>query len=73
GVIKQELGWRWALYSGGWSMFLGYSVAVGFYQIATFNRHPETAILWLLSLSLAMLSLYLLLRTVGKKYRRTTP
>jgi ferrous iron transport protein B len=69
GAIKQELGWRWALYSGGWSMFLGYSVAVGFYQIATFNEHPTGSTIWLGIITFAMLVLYLSLRKVGRKFQ----
>ena len=69
GAIKQELGWRWALYSGGWSMFLGYSVAVSFFQIATFSEHPNSSAIWLGVIASAMLLLYLTLRKVGEKYR----
>ncbi len=69
GAIKQELGWRWALSSGGWSMFLGYSVAVGFFQIATFNQHPTGSTIWLGIIASAMFVLYLSLRKVGQKFR----
>lgn len=69
GAIKQELGWRWALSSGAWSMFLGYSVAVGFFQIATFNQHPTSSAIWLGIIASAMFILYLSLRKVGQKFR----
>lgn len=68
GAIKQELGWRWALSSGSWSLFLGYSVAVGFYQIANFGKNPETATIWLTVISLGFLGLALTLRKVGQSY-----
>jgi ferrous iron transport protein B len=66
GAIKQELGWKWALYSGSWSLLLGYSVAVGFYQAATFQQHPTTATIWLSLITAMMLSLYFGLRYIGK-------
>jgi ferrous iron transport protein B len=72
GAIKQELGWRWALTSAGWSMFLGYSVAVGFFQIATFNQHPNSSAVWLGIIASAMLLLYLSLRKIGQKFRLKT-
>jgi len=65
GAIKQELGWKWALYSGGWSLLLGYSVAVGFYQSATFSQHPTSATIWLSLITFIMLSLYVVLRRIG--------
>lgn len=69
GAIKQELGWRWALYSGSWSMFLGYSVAVGFYQIATYSLHPLQSLSWLGIITLAFASLYTVLWRQGRPYR----
>ncbi|MEA1989721.1 MAG: Fe(2+) transporter permease subunit FeoB [Pseudomonadota bacterium] len=69
GAIKQELGWRWALYSGSWSMFLGYSIAVGFYQTATYAQHPQQSITWLGLIALAFVILYGALWQQGKPYR----
>lgn len=69
GAIKQELGWRWALTSGGWSLFLGYSVAVGFYQLANFSRHPETSAIWLAVLLTGFASIALTLRKIGANSR----
>lgn len=69
GAIKQELGWRWALYSGSWSLFLGYSTAVGFYQLATFNQHPQSSTLWLGAITLGFIGIALALRRAGKPYR----
>ena len=69
GAIKQELGWCWALYSGGWSMILGYSVAVGFFQVATYSQHPNGTMMWLGIISSVMLFIYFALRRVGRKQR----
>jgi len=71
GAIKQELGWRWALYSGSWSMFLGYSVAVGFYQTATYAQHPQQSLTWLGLIALTFAILYSALWKQGKPYRES--
>ncbi|WP_127471146.1 Fe(2+) transporter permease subunit FeoB [Thiomicrorhabdus aquaedulcis] len=67
GAIKQELGWRWALTSGGWSLLLGYSTAVGFYQAATFNQHPTQSTVWLGLIAMVFISLTLILKHIGKR------
>ena len=65
-AIRQELGWRWALFSGGWSLMLGYSAAVGFYQAATLPTHPVSSMLWLTGIGMAWLLLFLLLKRTGR-------
>lgn len=72
GAMKQELGWHWALASGAWSLFLGYSVAVSFYQIATWSRHPESSALWVTFFASAYLLLYFTLKHIGRSYRDLT-
>lgn len=67
GAIKKELGWKWAIMSGSWSLFLGYSVSVSFYQIMTFSQHPAGSIAWLSAISLAFIGLYLVLKKVGRQ------
>jgi len=61
-AIKQELGWRWALFSGGWSLFLGYTWAVAFYQAATLPRHPESSLMWLAGIAFSWVAIIMLLR-----------
>lgn len=68
GAMRQELGWKWTLYSGGWSLLLGYSVAVSFYQIATFSAHPVSSSLWLFSFAVIYAILYWKLKQMGKKH-----
>ncbi|SIO08444.1 ferrous iron transport protein B [Sulfurivirga caldicuralii] len=65
-AIRQELGWRWAIFSGGWSIFLGYSAAVGFYQVATFTEHPAQSALWLLGIAAAWALAWWWLRRAGR-------
>lgn len=65
GALKQELGSKWALFSAGWSLFLGYAVAVSFYQIMIFERHPTTSSLWLLAFSLIFIALFISLKRIA--------
>jgi len=69
GAIKQELGWRWALSSASWSMYLGYTVSVGFYQIATYSRHPEQSLTWVAIIVVSFATLYAFLWQKGRPYR----
>lgn len=65
-AIRKELGWRWALSSGGWSLFLGYSTAVSFYQLMTYQQHPTSSLLWVSFFALCYLLLFLGLKQIGK-------
>ncbi|MGY0219241.1 Fe(2+) transporter permease subunit FeoB [Endozoicomonadaceae bacterium StTr2] len=47
GAVKREAGVRWMLLVGGWSTFVAYSVATGFFQFATFASHPLYSFCWL--------------------------
>ncbi|MBD3756171.1 MAG: hypothetical protein IE937_11145, partial [Gammaproteobacteria bacterium] len=47
----------------------GYSTAVGFYQLATFNQHPQSSTLWLGAITLGFIGIALALRRAGKPYR----
>ncbi|MBO1923905.1 Fe(2+) transporter permease subunit FeoB [Thiomicrorhabdus sp. 6S3-12] len=67
GAIKQELGWRWALTSGAWSLFLGYAVAVSFYQIATFSQHPSASSVWLGVFASIFAMIWFTLKSIGRK------
>lgn len=46
-AIWQEIGTRWTLFAAAWTTGLGWCAAVLFYQIARFDRAPETATLWI--------------------------
>ncbi len=67
-AIRSELGWRWALSSAGWSLFLGYTTSVGFYQTMTFSQTPVTASIWLVAIIIAYASLFFSLRHLGKVF-----
>ena len=65
GALKQELGARWALFSASWSLFLGYAVAVSYYQIMIFERNPTYSTSWLLIFSGIFIALFLILKRIG--------
>lgn len=67
GAIKQELGWRWVSFSAGWSLFLGYTLSVGFYQVMTYEQHPQTTMQWLLLITLSYFALWLLLKRIASQ------
>jgi len=72
-AIKQEIGWRWALYSSGWSIFLGYTLAVLFYQTMTYATNPSYALSWILGILFAYTVLYLVLKREGRRSQVRMP
>ena len=67
GAIKRELGSGWMFYSAGWSLFLGYTLAVAFYQTAMFASHPQSSAVWLVGIVLSYLLLYTWLKRQARK------
>jgi len=56
-AIRRETGSRaWTTFATAWGIGLGYSVAVGYYQLATLSEHPLQSMLWLAGL-LALIGL----------------
>lgn len=47
GAIRHETNLRWTAFAAAWTTTMGYVVAVGFYQIATFGQNPAGALGWL--------------------------
>lgn len=66
-AIKKELGWRWTLYSASWSLFLGYAIAVSFYQLATIAKHPTQSLTWVAIFVSILLIITWKLRQIGQK------
>ena len=50
-VIRQEASRRLMWFSMGWSMFVAYTTAVLFYQLATMHRHPEQTLAWVFGMA----------------------
>ncbi len=70
GAINREIGPRWAAFATFWTLGLGYGAAVGFYQAATFTRHPLGSATWLGGLLLAIIAVYLAMRARGRQDRQ---
>ncbi|WP_369793064.1 hypothetical protein [Thermopetrobacter sp. TC1] len=66
-AIAREAGLRWAVLSGAWSSWLGWSVAVAFYQAATLPRHPLSSALWLIALAAVMAGIIALLHVISRQ------
>ncbi len=49
-VILRELNRGWAIFSVLWATGIAYTVAVCFYQVATWQAHPLQSVLWCVSL-----------------------
>lgn len=73
GAINREIGPRWTVFATAWTLGLGYGVSVGFYQAATFSRHPLGSSAWLVGLMLAFLVVYLAMRAQGQLESRLMP
>ena len=68
GAIVREAGLPWALFVAGWTTGVAYFTATGFYQIATFSRHPLFSALWLAGIAaVAVIAVLLLRRWADKK------
>lgn len=67
GAIYNEIGLKWALFSGFYTTTIAWIIATIFYQTATFFDHVGTSIFWILfAFSLATL-FYSILRIKNKK------
>ncbi|MCK0140496.1 Fe(2+) transporter permease subunit FeoB [Aliiroseovarius sp. F47248L] len=67
GAIWRETGWQWALFASTWTMGLAYGAAVMFYQIARFDRHPDSSTIWIASLLATLAAVFLFLRWLGSR------
>lgn len=64
-AMSRELNRGWTLFSVAWSFFVAYAVAVGFYQVATFQAHAASSSAWLLALTAIFFSVVLILRLIA--------
>ena len=65
-AMTRELGRGWAWFSIAWTTGLAYAAAVGFYQIATFTRHPLSSFFWIAGILSVIALLFTLIRRVEK-------
>jgi ferrous iron transport protein B len=69
-AVYRETNLRWTIFIAGWTTGLAYLAATGFYQLATFARHPAFSASWLAGCALVFLTVVLLMRSLGKESRR---
>ncbi|OAI22734.1 Fe(2+) transporter permease subunit FeoB [Methylomonas koyamae] len=70
-AIYKETSGGWALFVVCWTTFLAYLTATLFYQGMTFNRHPQTALVWISGLTLLFACVLLVLRHYGARQIRS--
>ena len=66
-AVYRETNLRWTLFIAAWTTGLAYVSATGFYQVATFTRHPAFSAAWLAGCSLIFISVFLVMRFLGKE------
>jgi ferrous iron transport protein B len=69
-AVHREAGRGWAIFVGFWTTGLAYLSATGFYQAATWARHPQQSLYWLVVLTLALLSVVAILWLLGRYHSR---
>ncbi|MES9837638.1 MAG: Fe(2+) transporter permease subunit FeoB [Candidatus Thiodiazotropha sp.] len=57
GAIRREAGPRWAGFVVAWSTGIAFIAASLFYQSATYADHPQSALGWIISLTLLLLAI----------------
>jgi ferrous iron transport protein B len=65
-TMFRELDWQWASFSVLWNTGIAYGVAVIFYQIATFFKHPLHTINFITAIFVFFTAVVLLMRRYGK-------
>ncbi len=63
GAIKREAGGPWAAFVAFWTTSIAYVTATGFYQVATWSRHPGFSLGWMVGVVL-----FLTASIIGLRY-----
>ena len=61
-AMVRELNRGWTVFSVCWTTGIAYGVAVGFYQLATFARHPLASLIWIASIAAVLISVIVFIR-----------
>ncbi|PHS72168.1 MAG: ferrous iron transporter B [Cycloclasticus sp.] len=72
-AVQRETGTRWALFSIFWSLYLAYSMATSFYQLATFSTHPTQSVIWVAIFTVGFIGIWVTLRQMGRKLLAIDP
>jgi len=66
-AVYRETNMRWTLFIAAWTTGLAYVSATGFYQIATFARHPAFSAAWLAGCALIFVTVILVMHLLGRE------
>ncbi len=68
GAVYREAGFKWTLMVASWTFMIGWICATGYYQISLLGTAQNNqAIAWLVGLVAMLVTLFLILRLIGKK------
>jgi ferrous iron transport protein B len=67
GAIVREAGARWAAFVASWTTGIAYVAATLFYQGATFERHPLSSSIWIASLVVLLVAVFVVLRIWSRR------
>jgi ferrous iron transport protein B len=70
GAIRREAGGRWAAFVTAWSTGIAFITSSLFYQFATYEGHPESALGWILALSMLLVGVVVGLRYWSQRYQQ---
>jgi ferrous iron transport protein B len=62
GAIKREAGIAWAGFVATWTTGVAYLSASLFYQVATYQEHPDSSMAWIIALLTTLVAVIFLLR-----------
>lgn len=65
-AVYRETNLRWTLFTAAWTTGLAYIAATGFYQVATFARHPAFSAAWLAGCLLICGAVVMVMRVLGR-------
>jgi ferrous iron transport protein B len=68
-AIYRETNLRWALFSVSYLTILAWIVATMFYQISSIAIHPASSVMWILILSVTLISAYFIMKLKTKRIR----
>ena len=66
-AVYRETNLRWTLFTAAWTTGLAYIAATGFYQLATFARHPAFSTAWLAGCLLVCGVVFMVMRLLGRE------
>lgn len=72
-AVKRETGNRWMFFSASWSLYLAFSLATIFYQLANFSLHPAQSATWVSVLLAGFIMIWLMLKRLGNQSPPVTP